>query len=81
MLSKIARQYLGKTEKPSNKGFNDLVFENKMISVGFQSGQAWCAYFAELVAKEALPLKAAQLNKHFSASAVQTFKNFQSRWL
>jgi hypothetical protein len=75
-LSEVARQYVGKTEKPGNKGFNDLVFETKMISVGFASGQAWCSYFAELVAKEALPTKAVELNKHFSASAVQTFKNF-----
>lgn len=47
-----------------------------MESVGFQSGQAWCAYFAELVFKEAYPSNK-DLDKHFSASAVTTFYNFQ----
>lgn len=37
----IAKSYIGKTEKPSNSGFNDKVFESKMEEVGFQKGQAW----------------------------------------
>lgn len=76
-LSEVARQYLGQTEKPSNSGFNDLEFEMKMAAVGWQKSHAWCAYFAELVAKETYPEKHQQLDKLFSASAVQTFKNFK----
>ena len=49
-----------------------------MVAVGFEKKQAWCSYFAELVAKESLPDKVKELDKLFSASAVQTFKNFQS---
>jgi hypothetical protein len=71
-----AKKYLGQTEKPNNQGFNDLEYETKMIAVGFQKGQAWCSYFAELVFKEAYPDKFEELDKLFSASAVQTFKNF-----
>ncbi len=74
----VARKYIGFTEKPGNKGFNDVVFENKMIQEGFQSGHAWCCYFAELVFKEAFPAKVAEFNKLFSASTVQTFRNFKN---
>ena len=73
----IAKKYIGQTEKPGNMGFNDAEFERKMKSVGFQKTHAWCAYFAELVFKEALPDKFAELDGLFSASAVQTYKNFK----
>lgn len=76
-LSQVARKYLGKTEKPNNQGFNDLAFETKMLSVGFEKGQAWCSYFAELVCKEAFPNREQEFDKLFSASACQTFKNFK----
>lgn len=76
-LSEVAKKYIGKTEKPGNMGFNDLQFETKMIAVGFAKKQAWCSYFAELVAKEARPNKLKDFDKLFSASAVQTFKNFK----
>jgi hypothetical protein len=76
-ISQVAKSYIGQTEKPMNKGFNDQQFEIKMKKVGFEIGNAWCALFTELVAKEALPQYTIQLDKLFSASAVQTFKNFQ----
>jgi len=75
--SEIAAKYLGQTEKPGNIGFNDTDFENKMLAVGFQKTHAWCAYFAELVFKEAYPNKFSEFDNLFSASAVQTFKNFR----
>ncbi len=72
----IALKYIGQTEKPGNSGFTQVDFEKRMQKVGFQKGQAWCAYFSELVFKEAYPEKAKELDKLFSASAVQTYKNF-----
>lgn len=75
--SEIALKYIGQTEKPGNSGFNDAEFEEKMKAVGFQKSHAWCSYFAELVFKEAYPDNK-ELDKLFSASAVQTFKNFSN---
>lgn len=76
-----AQTYVGKTEKPGNSGFTDAAFEAKMKAVGFQTGQSWCAYFAELVWKEAFgkdhPLFAS-IDKLFSASAVATAANFKN---
>jgi hypothetical protein len=77
-IVQIAKSYIGKTEKPSNSGFNDEVFEKKMEEVGFEKGQAWCCYFAELVFKEAYPEKK-ELDRLFSASTVQTFANFKKK--
>jgi hypothetical protein len=74
----IAKKYLGKTEKPGNMGFNDAEFEKKMIAVGFQKTHAWCAYFMELVFKEAFPQKFAVLDKLFSASVMTTYHNFKT---
>ena len=76
--SEVASQYIGQTEIKGNMGFKDPCFEEKMKAVGFQDGHAWCAYFAELVFKEAYPEKFTELDKLFSASAVQTFKNFEA---
>lgn len=73
----VASKYIGQTEKPGNMGFNSPEFEAKMKAVGFQASHAWCAYFAELVFKETFPQKVKDLDKLFSASAVQTFKNFE----
>jgi hypothetical protein len=76
--SEVATRYLGKTEKPANSGFTDAEFERRMKEVGWLRGQAWCACYVELVFKEAYPDKAKKLDAYFSASAVQTFKNFQA---
>lgn len=73
----VARKYIGQTEKPGNSGFNDAEFEKRMKAVGWAKGQAWCAYFVELVCREALPEKDEELAKLFSASAVKTYENFQ----
>ena len=75
--SEIAKSYIGQKEKPSNLGFDDAEFEVKMQAVGFQKTHAWCSYFAELVFKEAYPKKFEELDKLFSASAVQTYRNFR----
>lgn len=72
----VAKKYIGQTEKPKNSGFTDAEFEKKMYNVGFEKGHAWCAYFQELVFKEAYPEKFEELNKLFSGSTIQTFNNF-----
>ena len=76
----IAREYLGEKELKGNSGFHDEEFERRMDAVGWKLGQAWCAYFSELVWKQAYNLWDAtlftRLDKLFSASAVETFKNF-----
>ncbi|HZI24818.1 MAG TPA: CHAP domain-containing protein [Chryseolinea sp.] len=73
----VAFKYIGQTEKPGNAGFNDDEFEAKMKAVGFNPTNAWCALFSELVFKEAYPERVKELDKLFSASAVQTYKNFK----
>ena len=73
----IARADLGKVEKPGNSGFADPQLEKEMVEVGWQKGNSWCALISERWAKKAFPAKYAELSKLFSASAVQTFKNFE----
>jgi len=81
-IAEVAAKYIGKTEKPGNSGFNDAEFEKKMITVGWLKGQAWCAYFCELVWKEVYsaikPGFIADLNKLFAAGALQTLNNFKA---
>lgn len=74
----IAKKYVGKTEKPGNSGFNDVLFQKRMEETGWQKGQAWCAFFTELCFKEANQKEWWKLEKLFSGSAVQTFKNFKA---
>lgn len=78
-IVRIAKSYIGKTEKPGNAGFTDAEFEKKMTAVGWIKLQAWCSYFTELVWKEAYsghPEILADLNRLFAASATATYKNF-----
>lgn len=75
----IANAYIGQQEKAGNAGFKSADFEKKMRTVGFQPGHAWCAYFVELVWKEAYASDVKMLgvlDKLCSASAVSTFANF-----
>lgn len=50
-IVRTAQNFLGETEITGNQGFNDQEFENLMEAVGWDKGQAWCAYFCELVWK------------------------------
>lgn len=67
-----ARKYIGQKEKTGNMGFINPEFDAKMRAVGFANGHAWCAYFAELVWREA-----GQDTSHFSASAFKTYLQYQ----
>lgn len=53
LIIAIATQFIGKKEKPGNKGFFDAAFQKLMVAVGWLTGQPWCAYFTKLVWKEA----------------------------
>lgn len=72
----VALKYVGQKELPNNFFDPNSDFGKKMKAVGHRDGDPWCALFTELVFKEAYPARFAELDKLFSASAVQTYKNF-----
>lgn len=80
LIVNVAKSYLGQKEIKGNRGFIDEVFERKMRTVGWETGQAWCSYFGELVWKEAYAhhnsFLIEEINRRFSASAVRTYANF-----
>lgn len=78
-----AKQYIGKTEKPNNSGFNDAEFEKRMKDTGWVRGASWCAYFTELVWVEAYKGTTLErvVKSLFSGSATATYKNFDlAKW-
>ncbi len=48
-----AYKYLNTKEIPDNRGWFNKAFQKVMENVGWRMGQHWCAYFMELVWKEA----------------------------
>jgi len=80
-IIEISYKYEFEKEIKGNSGFKDDVFQQKMEAVGWDTGQAWCSYFAELVWKEAYGNCDSSyidvLDKLFSANAVQTYENFK----
>ena len=83
-VAEIALKYVGQREITSNKGFIDADFQTKMQQTGWRKGEAWCAYFGELVFREAYAndlVLLAEIIKLFSGSTVQTWINFDdSDW-
>lgn len=82
-IVETAKKYIGKTEKPNNSGFTDATFEKRMADTGWLKGNSWCAYFCELVWKEAYKGNPflTEINKLFSGSATATYKNFDvAKW-
>ena len=75
-----AVSYIGQRENAArnNSGFLDPAFEAEMKEEGWQKSWAWCAIFAKVVFKNVFPERAAELDKLFSPSAVQTFRNFKN---
>jgi hypothetical protein len=83
-IVEVALSYVGQTEKPGNRGWQDPKFEAKMVEVGWKVGHAWCAYQAELIWKEAYGKKHSlwkSLDRLFSPSAVSTYGNFHGSGL
>jgi hypothetical protein len=52
-IVRIARGYIGQREIGTNEKFVSTDFEDKMKTVGWSRGNAWCNFFADLVWKEA----------------------------
>jgi hypothetical protein len=77
-----AKRYVEQKEIKGNQGFIDKHFEAKMEAVGFEKGQAWCSYFAELVWCEGYggynSVGVMELQKLFSANAVMTYNRLVS---
>lgn len=73
----IALRYVGEKELPSNVFSDASGFGKKLHGAGQKDGDPWCALFVEMVFKEAFPERFAEFDKIFSASAVETYKNFQ----
>lgn len=73
----VALQYVGQRELPNNVFSDQSDFGKKLHAVGQKDGDPWCALFTELVFKEAYPERFKDFDGLFSASAVQTYKNFE----
>lgn len=77
----VANSFIGQEEIRGNQGFKDEDFEILMEAVGWETGQAWCAYFGEIVWKIAYQkqnsLFYSKLDTLFSAGAVATYTNFR----
>lgn len=78
-IVQVAVSFIGQTEISGNKGFKDKDFENRMRDVGWDTGLAWCSFFAEMcwvnayAQNDEVKKRLAQL---FSGSATTTYKNF-----
>ena len=84
-IVQTANSFLGQEEIRGNLGFKDKTFEEYMAAVGWKKKQAWCSYFVELVWKLAFVHDQnliRELNRLFSASAVETWVFFlSSDWI
>ena len=80
----VAKSYLGQEEISGNKGFKNRAFQAKIQACGWKLSEAWCAYFAELVWKEAYGRTSSYwstLDRLFSPSATATYANFKGHQL
>jgi hypothetical protein len=76
-IVEIARSYLGEFEKPGNHGFKNPALQAKMEADGWKDGEAWCAYFQEMIWEEAYPAFEKVFDKLFSGSCAITLANFK----
>lgn len=75
----LAKQYLGKKEKPNNSGFEDPAFEADMKNFGeWLPTYAWCACFCQMIFRKSYPEKSDALKKLFDPSTRKTFENFKA---
>lgn len=80
-IKDVAEKYIGQTEVKDNMGFKNPDFEKRMEAVGWRPSFQWCALFSELVWHEAYQGNEEMLKiikDNCSASAVRTYKNFNS---
>lgn len=82
-IVKVAESAVGEREKKNNGGFINPEFEKQMREVGFQTGHAWCAYFAEWGwvggYRSVNPAMLDHLKRLFSGSVMATRNNFRSK--
>jgi hypothetical protein len=76
-IIQVASKYLGQKEGSGNTFDAQTPLGKLVKAAGQNNGEAWCAYFAEGVCLEAYPERKDQIQKLFSASAVQTFARFK----
>lgn len=49
-----AKQWIGVREKKSNSGFNSVIFERKLLEVGWYKYAPWCAFFTKMITIDTL---------------------------
>src|SRR6056297_3483163 len=83
LILETADSYVGQKEIRGNKGFINSHFQAKMEAVGWEKGQAWCSYLAELIMVEAYgkinSFMSDEITKAFSANAVETYNRLAAR--
>lgn len=72
--SQLEKQVKGRL----NVGFVDSSFEQMMKSVGWQSSQAWCAYYVKLVLMQLFSFDKEWLSKNIGGGAVQNYENVKN---
>jgi hypothetical protein len=78
LIISIAKQYIGKKEKPGNAGFFDAAFQKLLVAVGWLVGQAWCAYFVKMVYVQAYansPKLLSVIKRMSNGGALMTLNN------
>ena len=93
-ILETATSFLGQKEKGNNAGFDNKEFQKRLEACGWERGQAWCAYFCELVYTEAYERFALdnptglhterlfqEIKMFFSGGATDTYARFdRSNW-
>ncbi len=72
----VALKYVGQKELENNVFSDSTELGKRLHGAGQKDGNPWCALFVESVFKEAYPERFKEFDKVFSASAVETYKNF-----
>jgi hypothetical protein len=72
--SQLEKQVKGRM----NVGFVNSAFEQMMKAVGWQSSQAWCAYYVKLVLMQLFSFDKEWLSKNIGGGALQNFYNVQN---
>ena len=74
----FASQLEKKVKGRANVGFVDSAFEAMMKSVGWQSSQAWCAFYVKLVLMQLFSFDKEWLSKNIGGVALQNLINVQN---
>jgi len=80
-IAAIIQGYDGQTEIQPNQGFNDPAFQSEMVSVGWETGDAWCSFLGILGWTKAytpFPDMLRWAQRLFSGNSQQMAVNFHS---